>query len=528
MVNFFAKIFIKDYKNTNNPNIQLKYITLSGIIGLALNLILFIIKLTAGLIIGSVSIFSDAFNNLSDTLTSLLAIFGSTFSRRPADKEHPFGHGRYEYIASFLVSMVIMYVGYSLFKNAYEEIRNPSKAEFGLLSISILVFSILLKLEMYKYNHDLYKRFDSVLNDGVAKDSLNDVVATSAILLCGFLNQFIDFNLDALAGLVISVLVFKTGLDFAKDTISILTGEEVSDDIKGKITDIVLNSTYIKNYHDLNVHDYGRGKILASIHAETPYDLSILTIHDEIDRVEKEVMKKLHIELVIHMDPTYSYYDEEKTKYKTELLKINSINDLKQISWPAEILKRGGLVVIPTETVYGLAALYNNENAIRKIFEVKNRPLDNPLIVHIADFSDIYDLAEDIPEKFEQIAKEFWPGPLTAVLKRKSTVPDIVTAGGDTVAIRMPDNEITRKIISLSGPLAAPSANLSGRPSPTNPKDVLMDLDGRVEMIVDGGISRVGIESTVVDFTGEFPTILRPGFYTEDDFLKYYEKFYWT
>ena len=178
----------------------------------------------------------------------------------------------------------------------------------------------------------------------------------------------------------------------------------------------------------------------------------------------------------------------------------------------AEIINNGGRVIFPTETVYGLGANALSEEAVRSIYDAKGRPSDNPLIVHIADFDEVESLAETVPKKAKVLMEKFWPGPLTIILKRKPCVPDVVTAGLDTVGIRMPENEIAREFIrACKVPVAAPSANISGRPSPTNFKDVFSDMEGRVEAIIDGGDCSVGVESTVIDMSGDIPRILRPG-----------------
>lgn len=177
----------------------------------------------------------------------------------------------------------------------------------------------------------------------------------------------------------------------------------------------------------------------------------------------------------------------------------------------ADLIKQGETVAIPTETVYGLAADAFNVNAIKKIFEQKGRPADNPLIVHISDLNQLQNLAKDIPDDLQKLADQFWPGPLSLVLKKKTTVPDIVTGGLDTVAVRMPDHPLTLSLIKKTGPLTAPSANKSGRPSPTNPKHIVEDFGDDLP-ILDGGSSKLGLESTVLDLSGESITILRPGF----------------
>ncbi|MDO4605158.1 MAG: L-threonylcarbamoyladenylate synthase [Helcococcus sp.] len=191
----------------------------------------------------------------------------------------------------------------------------------------------------------------------------------------------------------------------------------------------------------------------------------------------------------------------------------------------SKIIKNGGLVAIPTETVYGLAADGLNTNAIRKIFEAKNRPMDNPLILHISRIDEIHRLVKEIDNKDLAILSKLWPGPLTVILKKSEIIPDEVSAGLDTVAIRMPKLDITRAFIYLCDtPLAAPSANLSTKPSPTNAQDVFEDMDGRIDAIIDGGSSDIGIESTVLDLSQDIPKILRPGFYTKEYLEQYFEK----
>lgn len=208
---------------------------------------------------------------------------------------------------------------------------------------------------------------------------------------------------------------------------------------------------------------------------------------------------------------------------QTKVFKIdeNSI-DINQLRQASNLIKDGQLVAIPTETVYGLAADGLNPVALRKVFEAKNRPMDNPLILHISKLDEIFKLVKEVKDSDLEILKKLWPGPLTVILKKSDIIPDEVSAGLDTVAIRMPDKLLTRDFIEMCQvPLAAPSANLSTKPSPTRAEDVLEDMDGRIAGVIDGGPSYIGLESTVLDLTSEIPLILRPGFYTKED-LEYY------
>jgi len=212
---------------------------------------------------------------------------------------------------------------------------------------------------------------------------------------------------------------------------------------------------------------------------------------------------------------------------ETKIYDFKNIIEYKDLEEAASIIKNGGLVAIPTETVYGLGADGLNSEALKKIFLAKNRPMDNPLILHISDISQVYDLAKDVKESDIKILEKLWPGPLTVILNKKDSIPNEVTAGLDTVAIRMPDNKITRKFIEICDrPLAAPSANLSTKPSPTSAGDVYEDMNGRIDAIIDGGPCTIGIESTVLDLTEDHPKILRPGFYTKEMLEKYWDIVY--
>ena len=203
---------------------------------------------------------------------------------------------------------------------------------------------------------------------------------------------------------------------------------------------------------------------------------------------------------------------------KTEYVDLRDGKDVKEgLYKAAEIIKTGGLVAFPTETVYGLGANGLDENAVPKIYEAKGRPSDNPLILHISEFDEIENIVKEIPDVAFVLADEFWPGPLTMVFKKSDIVPYRTTGGLESVAVRMPSNKIARELIKTAGvPVAAPSANSSGRPSPTKADHVLSDLDGKIDMVIDGGTVDIGLESTIVDVTGEVPVILRPGFITEE------------
>lgn len=213
-------------------------------------------------------------------------------------------------------------------------------------------------------------------------------------------------------------------------------------------------------------------------------------------------------------------------KVSTKIIRLDRDNpDIEKIREAAKILKNGGTVAFPTETVYGLGANALDENAVEKIFIAKGRPQDNPLIVHISDLGQLYELVEDIPERALDLIETYWPGPLTIIFKKKDIIPDRITGGLSTVAVRMPNHRIALELIREAGvPVAAPSANLSGKPSPTEPSHVIEDLMGKIDMIIDGGSTGIGVESTVLDISGEIPTILRPGGITLEDLLTVFPK----
>lgn len=305
MVDLLIRKTIKNYTDYRNPAVRSDYITLAGKVGILLNLLLFGVKLAIGLLINSIAIISDAFNNLSDILTSVVAIFGSVFSNKPADKEHPLGHGRFEYVASLVVAFLIMAVGLELLKSSVESIRNPQPLEFNWVLIGILALSLLVKIYMYSYNNKIGKLIDSPLNFGVAIDSRNDVVATSAVILSIIVSEMAHVNIDGFSGFVVALLVMYSGFNIGKETTNRILGETPDKALVDEIERIILSGKNIIGVHDLIVHDYGAGKILASAHAEVPANMDVESIHDIIDALEERVENETGVSIVIHMDPAY-------------------------------------------------------------------------------------------------------------------------------------------------------------------------------------------------------------------------------
>lgn len=303
MIKFLIKHFIPNYENTTDTDVREKYGVLSGIVGIICNVLLFIIKLVIGLIVNSIAIISDAFNNLTDSATSIITIIGAKLSNRPPDKEHPFGHGRYEYIASLLVAFLIFAVGWQLLGSSVNEIFNPQPVDINILAIVILSLSILIKVWMYSYNTYIGKIINSGLNIATAKDSLNDVIATSGVIIGTVIGLYVDLPIDGIIGLIISLLIMYTGFSTAKDTVNFLLGPSPDPEIPEKIEKMVAESKVVTNCHQLRIHDYGPGKQFASMHVDVPAHISVEEAHSLIHQLEEKIKKELGIDIVIHIDP---------------------------------------------------------------------------------------------------------------------------------------------------------------------------------------------------------------------------------
>ena len=303
MTEFLIRHFVKDYQNIQDVEVRTRYGSLAGMVGICCNLLLFTVKLLTGLLVNSISVMADAFNNLSDAASSIISIVGVKMAEKPADEEHPFGHGRIEYISAFIVAFLVIEVGFSLFKTSFGKIRNPEPMVFQWLSVGILVLSVGVKLGMGIFNRKLGKRIDSKVMMATAADSLGDVAATTATIVSMLIFGIFNVNVDGIVGLAVSVVVMIAGVNIAKDTLAPLIGEAIDPEVYREITQFVESYDGIVGSHDLIVHNYGPGRSMASIHAEVPSDVDIETSHEIIARVERDAVRKLHLFLVIHMDP---------------------------------------------------------------------------------------------------------------------------------------------------------------------------------------------------------------------------------
>ena len=292
-----------------------KFGVLSGSVGIMLNLLLFAGKLTVALLSGSVAIIADAFNNLSDAASSVVTIVGFKLSGKKADLQHPFGHGRFEYISGFIVSIVIILVGFELAKSSIAGIITPKQIEFSAITVIMLVVSMFVKLYMALYNLKLSKVFDSATMNAVMQDSRNDVLATGAVLISLLITHFTALSLDSYAGLLVSLFILYSGAMSAKDTLAPLLGTPPSQELVADIEKIVMSHSVIVGMHDLVVHDYGPGRRIISLHAEVPSSIQVFEAHSVIDDIENELEDALGCEAVIHFDPIDTN-DEELKRLK--------------------------------------------------------------------------------------------------------------------------------------------------------------------------------------------------------------------
>lgn len=321
MTEFLVRIFIKDYKNTEDLQVRTKYGVLSSCVGICCNVLLFGVKLAIGLLMHSLAIMADAFNNLSDAASSVISFIGVKMASKPADEEHPFGHGRIEYIAALIVSFLVIEVGVSCLRSSFEKLFAPEPIAFDWVPFVILLLSVGVKLWMSFFNRKLGKRIDSKVMLATAADSTGDVIVTSATLASILICYFTSVNIDAITGIAVSVIVIWSGISIAKETLEPLIGQRPDPQLYRQIQEMVESYDGIVGTHDLIIHNYGPGRSMASIHAEVPRDVDIETSHEIIDRVEREVAKKLNIFLVIHMDPV-EVHDKAVLEVKEKLSRV--------------------------------------------------------------------------------------------------------------------------------------------------------------------------------------------------------------
>ena len=303
MTEFLVKHFVKDYKDVEKVSVRTAYGVLASIVGIFCNVFLFAVKFAVGLVLGSVSVTADAFNNLSDAGSSVIGVVGVKMAEKPADADHPFGHGRMEYIAALVVSFLVIEVGFTFLKDSVGRIRTPEAMSFSAVSVFILLLSIAVKLWLGLFNRKLGERIDSKVMKAVFTDAMGDVVTTGATILSLVFFGATGINIDGFVGAGVALVVMWAGVGIARDTLEPLIGEAIDPEEYEKIKSFVESYDGIEGTHDLIVHNYGPGRSMASIHAEVPNNVDIERSHEIIDRIERDAGKNLGIFLVIHMDP---------------------------------------------------------------------------------------------------------------------------------------------------------------------------------------------------------------------------------
>ena len=340
MIKLLAKIFIKDSQNTADSKVRVAYGYLCGAVGIALNILLFAGKIIAGTISGSVAVTADAFNNLSDAGSSIISLIGFRLASQKPDPHHPFGHGRFEYIASLIISIIIVLMGFELGKSSFEKIVAPQAVEYSAVTFAVLGVSVLVKLYMFFYNNSVGKKIDSATMRATAMDSISDAVSTGAVLISAVIAMITNLALDGWMGLVVAAFIMVTGFKSAKETIDSLLGTPPSPEFVKQIEDMALQYDDIIGVHDMIVHNYGPGRTFVSLHAEVPSDGDIVAIHDTVDNAEREIAKELGCLVTIHMDPV-DVHDEHTAQLRenvSEIIKqINpdiTFHDFRVVSGP--------------------------------------------------------------------------------------------------------------------------------------------------------------------------------------------------
>lgn len=339
MTQLLIKLFVKDYQNTESEAVRVRYGTLSGLVGIAINIILSVSKMIFGAITKSISIIADGANNTFDAISSIINLVGFKISGKPADDEHPFGHGRIEYVSALTLSFFILIMGVELIKTSIDKFRNPETVIFSVPAAIVLIISILAKLWLALFNRNVGKRINSVAVNAIVTDSLGDIAATTCSLIALISSKFTDLPIDAVMGIVVALVIIYAGIDIIKGTIGPLLGEPPEKEIVDRLEKLVMSYDGVVGIHDLVLHCYGHSKIYGSLHAEVPADIDILHSHDTIDLIERQAKEQLGIEISIHMDPIIN--DERTHELKSEVNRIvkdicpeASIHDFRIVDGP--------------------------------------------------------------------------------------------------------------------------------------------------------------------------------------------------
>lgn len=303
MQNWLVKKFVHDYENVHDINVRASYGKLSGRVGIFCNAFLFAVKFIMGTISGSVSITADAVNNLSDAASSVISLIGFKMAEKPADEDHPYGHARYEYLSGLTVAVMIILIGFELFKTSFDKVIHPSTVDFSIALVIVLAVSILIKLWMAFFNKSLGKKINSSALEATAADSRNDVISTSAVLVAAVISHFFKINLDGYMGIAVAVFILYSGIGLVKDTLDPLLGKAPEPELVDYIQKKILSYDGVLGTHDLMIHDYGPGRKFASVHVEMAAEGDVLKSHDVIDNIERDFLSKDNLNIIVHYDP---------------------------------------------------------------------------------------------------------------------------------------------------------------------------------------------------------------------------------
>lgn len=377
MISLLVKLFYGEMDMSDEKAVRRAYGTTCSGAGIGFNVLLFAGKLIAGMLSGSVAIVSDAFNNLSDAGSSIISLVGFKLSNKKSDPQHPFGHGRLEYISGLCVSFLIILMGVELGKASIEKIIEPAQVKFSLLTAAILAASILVKLYMALYNSRIGKRLNAVTMKAMAKDSLSDAVATSVVLMSMIVAKLADIAIDGYCGVVVAAFILFTGITAARDTISPLLGQKPDSEFIEEVMRIVNAHKEIIGTHDLVVHDYGPGRLMITLHAEVDANMDILVAHDAVDNIENELREKLGCSAVVHMDPIVTD-DVETNATREEIKRVVSnidsrmtIHDFRMVPGPTH-----------TNVIFDVAVPFDtdmDDDELRKILGARIRDVDSKL-----------------------------------------------------------------------------------------------------------------------------------------------------
>lgn len=342
MTNILLRLFIKNCEDTQNPAVRSSIGKLAGLTGIVCNCLLTVLKLVIGLLVGSMAIIADGVNNLSDAASSLTTLLGFRMAQRPADKQHPYGHARYEYLSGLAVAALILLIGAELVKSSVAKIINPEPIDISAATIALLAASVAVKLWMAGFYKTLGKKINSTALYATSVDSRNDVISTCAVLLGCLVNYLFGLNIDGCVGLAVAIFILYSSVGIAKDTISPLLGQQADDELVDKITELVLSHEKVLGVHDLLVHDYGPGRCYASAHVELSADEDPMACHDIIDDIECDVLEKMNVHFVIHYDPVVQNDTEQNEMRRTvgeiirELNPAFSIHDFRIVRGSAQ------------------------------------------------------------------------------------------------------------------------------------------------------------------------------------------------